>query len=308
MVAALLVAMTDWLSGRPVGEFQVEQVEWAGALVGSIALIKYLDGVARASLDDFAPALEVSQDTLAHLEFELTSMPAGPVFLLLILGLLRTAEGFVFEPGSEGIVGLPPLPVAIRAPLEALTTTVLLVLIYHTVHQLRLVVQIHAMPARVNLFRPAPLYAFSTLTSRTAIGLVPLVIPFGGTFSRASTPLEYLTASIVTGLILVVAALAFSVPLVGMHRRMTAEKKRLGGDVGGRVEALISDLHAAVDRHDLSLADGQNKQLGSLIAERELVARLSTWPWQAGTVGAVASAIILPVVITLISRLLGRIV
>jgi hypothetical protein len=49
-------------------------------------------------------------------------------------------------------------------------------------------------------------------------------------------------------------------------------------------------------------------QLGSLIAERELVSRLSTWRWQAGTVGAVASAIILPVVITLITRLLGRIV
>ena len=304
----LLVASTDWLSGARPGTFNAEQIEWAGALVGSIGLIHYLDGVARSSLEEFSSTLDVSRETVRRLEYEMTTIPAGPALVLVVLGTLRTAEGFLFEPASEGIVGWQPLALAIRAPLEALVTILLLTLVYHSIRQLRLVVRIHNMPARVNLFRPAPLYAFSRLTSRTAIGLVPLVIPYSSTYSRASTPLEFATSSAISGLILVVAALAFTVPLVGMHRRMTTEKKRLMGEVGERVEALIDELHGAVDRHDLSLADGQSKQLGSLIAERELVSHLSTWPWQAGTVGAVASAIILPVVLAFITRLLGRIV
>src|SRR4029077_5460912 len=115
VIAALLVGIADWLTGTPFGEFQIEQVEWAGALVGSVALIRYLDAVALSSLDDFAPTLEASRGTFARLEFELTRMPAGPVWVLLLVGALRTAEGFLFEPASEGIVGWSPLPLAIRA-------------------------------------------------------------------------------------------------------------------------------------------------------------------------------------------------
>ena len=66
-------------------------------------------------------------------------------------------------------------------------------------------------------------------------------------------------------------------------------------------------LHGSVDRDDLSGSDGQNKALASLIAERDLVNRLSTWPWQAGTAGAVASAILLPIVLFLLTRFLDRV-
>lgn len=306
--AFLLVSLTDWLSGTAPGGLAFDHFEWAAALVGSIALINYLDGVARTSLHDFAGTLDLAPAALARLEFELTVIPARPALLILILAAARTAEGFALEPASESIVGWTPLPLAIRAPIETVTTALLLTLLYHTLRQLRLVGRIHAIPARVILFRPAPLYAFSRLTSRTAIGLIPLVIPFGSGILQAESTLEFATTYSIAGLILGIAVLAFTVPLVGMHNRMSAEKKRLQGEVGGRVEALIDELHGAVDRHDLSLADGQNKQLGSLIAERDLVTRLSTWPWQAGTAGAVASAIILPIVIALVTRLLGRIV
>lgn len=51
-----------------------------------------------------------------------------------------------------------------------------------------------------------------------------------------------------------------------------------------------------------------NKLLGSLIAEREMLARLPTWPWQAGTVGAFVTALLLPIVLFLVTRALERLV
>ena len=190
---------------------------------------------------------------------------------------------------------------------ETLLSALVLTLIYHTVRQLRLVGRIHAASERVNLFRPAPLYAFSRLTSQTSIGLVPLLVPFGSSLTAVSTSIDYVNLLSICGLILGVAVLAFFVPLLGMHGRMAQEKRRLQDEVGLHVEILVGRLHASVDREDLSVADGQNKELASLISERDLVNRLSTWPWQAGTAGAVASAVILPVVLFLVTRFLDRV-
>jgi len=68
------------------------------------------------------------------------------------------------------------------------------------------------------------------------------------------------------------------------------------------------EIHRAADERDVSRADGLNKLLGSLIAEREMVARLPTWPWQPGTVGAFVTAIFVPIGLFLITRALERLV
>lgn len=304
----LALATADWLSGGRIGEIQPDRVVWVFALVGSIWLIHHLDRVARSALAEFGPMLESSPEDLTRLGYELTVIPRTPALILLGFAALRTAEGFAFQPETEGIAGLSPAALAIRFPFETILTGLVLILIYHTIRQLRLVGRIHARAERINLFRPGPLYAFSRLTSQTAIGLVPLLIPFGSGLPSAVTTLDYVVLLSMCGLILGVAVLAFFLPLLGMHRRMAQEKRRLQDQVGQRVEAIVAKLHESVDRSELSGADGNNKQLGSLIAERDLVNRLSTWPWQAGAAGAVVSAVALPIALWLATRYLGRVV
>ncbi len=183
----------------------------------------------------------------------------------------------------------------------------MLVLLYHTARQLRLVAQIHDMAPRINFFLPAPLYAFSRLTSRTAMGLVALFIPLKVTLALSTSALDYLMTFAFIGLLLGTALSAFVWPLVGMHRRMDRERQRLLAETGQRIEALIADVHGSIDRRDLSGADPYNKTLASLIAEREFVHRLSTWPWQVGTAGAVASAVLLPIALWVVTRAMERI-
>lgn len=305
--ATLLVSSTDWLSGAPIGEVRADRALWAFALVGSLWLIHHLDGVARRALGDFAVILRAEPATFARLEYELTVIPARPAVVILGVAALRTAQAFIFQPETEALVGQSPAGLAIRFPFETLMTSLLVILLYHTLRQLRLVGRIHAMPPRVNLFRPAPLYAFSRLTSQTAIGLVFLTVPFLAQLNLATTTLEVAFQLLVAGVILGIALLAFVTPLIGMHGRMDEEKGRLRSELGSRIEALLDDLHGSVDRRELAGADGQNKALASLMSERDLVSRLSTWPWQAGTAGAVASAILLPILLFLLTRFLDRV-
>ena len=44
----------------------------------------------------------------------------------------------------------------------------------------------------------------------------------------------------------------------------------------------------------------------TLIRERELYARISTWPWDAGTIRGFASTLLLPIFLLLVAQLIER--
>ena len=119
----------------------------------------------------FRPALGVDDGEYARIEYELTTVPSRGAWIATILGI---PLGFLFIiPGMSG----PLSPAAV--PLEALavvftvfTTATFLILAFHTVRQLRQVSQLHASATTINLLQPRPTYAFSRLTSRTAIGVM----------------------------------------------------------------------------------------------------------------------------------------
>ena len=171
---------------------------------------------------------------------------------------------------------------------------------------LRLVSWIHARAVRIDLFQPGPLYAFSRLTSRTGIGIVLLQAPT----AFLIPPTQVATVTWVAWLLPInlFAVAVFVLPLQGIHRRIADEKSRLVAEVGRRMTATITDIHASVDERDRSEADALNKTLTGLIAERDLVARLPTWPWAGGTLWAFGSAIALPIGLWLVTRLLERVV
>lgn len=280
-----------------------------GALpVALLGLIYYLDGEAHDAMDDFEPALQVSESDAARLRYELTVIPAAPALIVTVLALLAQATQYILDPAGSLIVGLSPMGLALRAVGEGLVTILIVMLLYHTIRQLWAVDRFHALATRIDLFRPAPLYAFSLLTSRTGIGLILIIAT-----SLVADPTTYQAMSLVllvtwVGGMMAVAIAAFVLPLRGMHRRIAAEKSRLQGEAGERLKATISALHRSVDRDDLAQADALNKTLASLVSERDILERLPTWPWRSGTLGAFVTALGLPIVLFLITRYLDRLV
>ena len=312
VVAAGAIIMSnaqDWLAGTvSFPGLTLAQSYWGALAATLLALIPYLDRVATSSMVAFLPALEGADVDVDALEYELIVIPARPALIVTGLAIAATMTGFISDPAGAQITGLPPVAIALFAAGESFVLSLLFLLMYHTLRQLRAVARTHALAPHINLFRPAPLYAFSQLTVRTAIAFVAIVTATVviNAANLQSSPLVIVAPFLAGGI--TVATAAFVVPLLGMHRRISAEKKDLQWQAGQRLEATIVEVHRAADARDLSQADAMNKLLGSLIAEREMLAKLPTWPWQPGTLGVFVTAILLPIALFLVTRLLERLV
>jgi hypothetical protein len=103
-----------------------------------------------------------------------------------------------------------------------------------------------------------------------------------------------------------IAAATFLLPLAGIHRLLVAEKTRRLADQARRMQAALDDLHARMDRRDLRRMDDLYKAIASLDLERATLSKIPTWPWEPGSMRAVAAALLLPVAIWLIQTILTR--
>jgi hypothetical protein len=283
---------------------------WGIVVPLSLWLVHHLSDVAGAAVDAFRPMLSASDAEAGRMRYAMTTIPARPAAAILVGSALITPLYYIADAEASGIVGLSQVGMVLRWASESFFGALIMVLLYQTVRQLQAVSRIHASATRVDLFRPAPLYAFSVLTSRAAavialLFLVPTVV------AAAQTPVtERALLIVLPWLVLGIAAaaLVFSVPLWGMRRRIVEEKGRLQGEVGRRIDAAIKVMHERIDAGDPAGARAQHDVLQALVMERDLVDKLPTLPWRPGAVGAVVSAVIAPLSLFVATRLLERVI
>ncbi|MEO8272568.1 MAG: hypothetical protein ABI620_00710 [Chloroflexota bacterium] len=299
-----------WTTGEaPPWSFTVAYTYYGILPFALLWAVGYLDRVAASAFDTFRPALTVSPGELERLRYELTVIPAVPALVLAIITFALTATSYALDPVASDVVGLSAPVLAVRLVFEAFNGAVAIVIVYQLLRQMRQVRSLLARSTRVDLFQPGPLYAFSKLTSRTGIVLVvfvassAIVAPLpvdSGVFLWIWAP--WLIAPSV------IAAIAFLVPLQGMHDRLVAEKERLQDEAEQRLKSVLQDINRSVDAGDLSRADAQNKSLATMIQQRDVLAKLPTWPWSTGTLRAFVTAILLPLGLFLIQRVLTQLV
>ena len=135
----------------------------------------------------------------------------------------------------------------------------------------------------------------SRVTSRTALGLIFLLVaePLPASAQDGASSYIVITAA-GTGSAVLVAGAAFVLPLRGMHDRLVAEKRRLQGEVGRRISTTLESIQLAVDAGDGTAIEARNRALATLVAARDVVNRVPTWPWSTGALTGFASAIVLP--------------
>ena len=74
-----------------------------------------------------------------------------------------------------------------------------------------------------------------------------------------------------------------------------------------RLDTALRDLARRNETGDLGEADAVNKNINSLLAERDVLARTPTWPWAPETLRGFSTALALPIVLWLVFRLLERV-
>jgi hypothetical protein len=281
--------------------------------VFSLALIRHLNQVAGQALDRFRSLLDLDPAELERLRYQLTVLPKRPVAIVFASVALFTIAGAFNAPATFEIVGA-----SLAASILVVSHTCFLgagfgALALQIVRQLIFVERIHRQASRVDLFNVGPLHAFSRLTSQASLGMLALIAVLTLTTVRqlmATTSDSLATALAISSYAaLGIAAVAsFVLPLTGLHNRIATEKERLQSDADARLTSLLGALHEDASKLDLSRADGLNKLLSSAFQEREVLAKLPTWPWQAATLRAFVSALLLPVLVYVLARAAERVV
>ena len=298
-----------WENGSvPGGQLNVPSIYWTLLTIALLAAIGFFRRSAETAFDSFRPALTVDSEAADRLRYELSVIPAAGSWILLAATVALTAASFLTVPADAGIVGVSALNVAVAFLIQVALVATMFILGYQLVRQMRIVSRALAS-ATVDPFLAGPLNALSRLTARTGITLVIIVassalfVPPTGDLSAFI--LNYAPFTILPS---IVAVIAFVVPLSGTHARLDAEKDRLVTEADLRLKGLLAEVNRDVDERDLVRADGLNKSLSSMLQQREVLAKLPTWPWSTTTLRAFVSAMLLPIVLFLIQRVLAQFV
>jgi len=310
---ALLVVQLAWVTGllwlggkMPIGSIDLPRALLVVVTPYLLWFRFHLDRHATAALETFRPALDVGDAEFRRLRYELTTLPARTTLIVTAAAVVVFVVNFFVMP--ESIARPSTLSrnwsMATFGPIAVLTIAVVAISTSQAVHQLRMVDHIHRLVGRIHLFRAKPLYAFSGLAARTGVSFVLLlycIIAVQPAALRESPALQMIVLAMIP-----TAVACFILPLRGMRRRLTAEKNRMLADASSRFETLLARLHERVDRGDLADAEKLNAQIASVAAEREAVARISTWPWEPTTLTGFVTALLLPVLLWVLQRVLTR--
>ena len=315
---ALGAACEGWVAANAIlseRDLQTDGLRLAAiGLLPMLALIlmRHLNHTAGEAFDRFRHLLELDDRATQQLRRRVTVLPERPVAFIVGLATVSTVVGAATAPTAFEIEGTSVAASFMLILFASVVFSAYLVLTLQVVRQLVMVGRLHRQARRIDLFETGPLHAFSRLTSQASLGLLALVVLLVATtpqFVTASSSQLITAAAIGLWSSLGVAALAsFALPLYGLHRRIAAEKERLQGDADARLKSLLGALHEDASKLDLSRADGLNKLLASAFQEREVLAKLPTWPWQAATLRAFVSALLLPVLVYVLARAAERVV
>lgn len=294
-----------WMDGAvPAYRFSPELLLFPVWLWFPLAIMTYLNSVAREALVSFRPLLDIDDEQFRQLGYEFTTMPArGALLSSLFWASVYVGqayfnfEAFIVSYGTGTTF-------ATIIFLEGLVAYLIgSAIYYHSFRLLRLVNRTVKMVKQYNLFQLDPVYAFSRVTARTGIAWMIML-----SFSLLFYPVELTNAPVLSVLVVQVALAlaAFVLPLRFVNSHLVSEKRRLLTAHDQRVRATLERLHHGLDENELDKMGQLESALAGLTTEREILSRIPTWPWRAGTLTTFLSAIGLPVVLFLIQLVIER--
>ncbi|HMN29984.1 MAG TPA: hypothetical protein PKE45_17660 [Caldilineaceae bacterium] len=310
VLSVLHAAIKWWDSSYPPGTFQPFHVVVMCFGVWFMGLAHYLNRAAKRAFERFRPVLDCNKYCCNELEYRLTTLPARPTLLVTALGLaygifvvVGVAQGTVFDPAA--LVFTSPLAVWFESASGIFVCTAFCLLVYHTIHQARMINLIYTTSTRIDLFNLTPIHAFSVLTAQTAAGGLPIAYAWiltepgiaGDSFSVAAV-----------AILMIVALITFLWPLLGIHRLLEEEKSLAKVKAARRIKQCIDRLHEHVDKDKLAEAPNPINAIAGLKQELAFLEQISTWPWQPNPLPALARALVLPLVLWFVTRLLERLI
>jgi hypothetical protein len=285
-----------WLTNAlPTFTFSSVTLAYPLWLWGPLILMTYLNSTALKAVSNFSPLLDVTPEEIQRLKYEFTTMPARSVIIneLIWFGIyvfyLPLIVPTYVTSGFEQtliiysvIIGLGPFLIGS-------------VILYQTVRQLKLVHRTVKVVKQFDLFNLNPVNALSALTSRT--GIAWIILP---SITLLFQNTEHYLALVLLLLGVVLALVAFVLPMWVVHKRLVEEKRLLLAQHGQRVKVTLARLHRSVDENELDDVKHLRYVLDGLTTESNILEKIRTWPWSTETLTGFLSALGLPIILLLI--------
>jgi hypothetical protein len=109
----------------------------------------------------------------------------------------------------------------------------------------------------------------------------------------------------VTASVMALGVACFVLPLWGIHGRLVAAMEALLAGVEDRMCRLAQGMHRRIDAGEFDGTKVISEAIAASGATRDRIERLPTWLWRPQLFRGFLSALLLPVVVYLLSRLIG---
>lgn len=302
---AVLTNAVFWIDGSmPFGSVDPFNTLFAPFVVYWLALYQYLTGVGTRSLRVFRPLLDVEDSVIARINHELSKLPRWIGLLAVLFGFGLAAAMDLSDPAPFGdVVPQTVLPLVFDIVFFGFLISTFFCLLIRSVRQLRLVSRLHSQATNINLLKLEPAHAFATLSSRTGIGIIFVLI-----FSTPldTTPFDSIWDISLTGITLLVAIAVFVSPVIGIRHQIEEAKQRALNETNDLLLTTRDKMHNLIRDDNYQNVEGTKDAFEVLIRERELIKKTSTWPWDLSTLRGFVSALLLPILLIIISRLVEK--
>ncbi|CAN5589414.1 hypothetical protein BH09ACT4_BH09ACT4_17100 [soil metagenome] len=316
LVAALFFVVVGsglgWIDGsQPVGAVSPFRVLNDAYVIYPIAVIHYLNVSAGRAMDRFRPSLGDLDAQFNSYRYRLTTPPRSVVWVATAVGAAYGVTSYLSDPTLFGVTGSTAWYTNVwLAGFTGVSTILFIIYVAVVLRQLIIVVQIHRASTAVSLYDTESHNAFSRLTLRGSILLsAPIYLfAFVGFVSGRAWDSISIPDLISIVLMMTAAILLFFLPLLGIRHRLIEQKAQLTNEVHGHLRSAIASLNGDVEAGVLDRMDGLGKQLNNLTLERDIVSKLPTWPWSTATLRGLLTSIALPILVWVVTNLLGRFV
>lgn len=290
------------LEGSPIDGLAVL---FAGLTFTPFAVMLYINRAAREALEDFRPALGELEPEYASFERRLTTTSVWAGILGAVIGVGIALVGVFTAEGGWGVTPTNGLATNIVSGILLLIFNAgVTTLVVHELGHLRAISRIHREATNIQLWNVRPQNAFARLSAAAAVAIT---LPYGtAALLSALIDRNGLFAGVLVAVLVVFATLLFVGPLVGMRRRLVREKEEQLSENDRSSEVVAEQLRSDVDAGKFTDAAGLEGVLSALATERERLRKASTWPWNADTLRAFLTSLGVPVVLWLVTTLLGR--
>lgn len=307
--AALILNSAFWIDGSlSVGSFHPLLSSYGGWIIYWLAMYHYLSTVGSRALREFRPLLEIDDSEFSQLEHRLASLPRWIGWLVVPLG-----AGLAFLIAASDpqpywdLRPLTPIPLVVDGLVSSFMLATFLALVLRSIRQLRMVAELHKRALNIDLLNLVPAHAFSELTARTGATLI-FVVLVGTLINMLSTGAAVGTSVhlLLTAGVSVLAVVVFVLPVAGMQNRLEEEKERVLGGINDSLRIASNRLHSKVKSNEYDDMAGREAAMAALMRERDLIQSVSTWPWDPRTLRGFGSALVLPIFLWTVTRLLEQ--